>query len=429
MREKEKQLEFNRRLIERKKREQQIREEQAAQEYELCKLAEDEHANTSSVTWLQTKEMGQIPLNYSAARVNTQPESAHCAASGSQARVTCALFTEGEWNALPVAQDNRVDDWVSTHSRVPTEMDDLQRKARRIMETKERTRQPVMTLRSSLKVKDNEQEIVAAIERKETPLINTGVEHLKRLELVPGGFGKKAAPVYDVNMSGQTGRNEHLCFDDKIDYDVEQVQPSGECACGNTHSKIKSGKFAKSNLNIVRQEQWPHTAVSKKYIKRTSFDALEYEAFVAGETKVICLMLAQGDANGLGRLRVLTLIAHWYGRTKNWSMIKSLYESIMEEIEMGDKEWLDDFSSYETMLPSMGTQGTEVIGSVKGNKKNFEVYWCKAYQMGGCELDSPHMAQIKQDENPVPVLHICAYCWSNYKKRKEHLEMECGAKK
>ena len=50
MREKEKQLEFNRRLIERKKRDQQIREEQAVQEYELCKLAEDEHANTSSVT-------------------------------------------------------------------------------------------------------------------------------------------------------------------------------------------------------------------------------------------------------------------------------------------------------------------------------------------------------------------------------------------
>ena len=66
------------------------------------------------------------------------------------------------------------------------------------------------------------------------------------------------------------------------------------------------------------------------------------------------------------------------------------------------------------MLPAMGNQGSELGLTKQTSKKNFEVYWCKLFQAGGCELEAPHMLQIKQDENPVPVLHICAYCWSDY---------------
>ena len=106
-------------------------------------------------------------------------------------------------------------------------------------------------------------------------------------------------------------------------------------------------------------------------------------------------------------------------------MVKNLYEGIMEEIEMGEKTWLDDFSSYETMLPSVTTQG----GYRNKGQKQVEIYWCKQFQTNSCELVSPHMCQIKPEESPVPILHICAYCWTNYRKRKEHMEVECPAKK
>ena len=54
-----------------------------------------------------------------------------------------------------------------------------------------------------------------------------------------------------------------------------------------------------------------------KYLKRTSFDLIDYDAFMAGETKVIHSMLTQGDLFAVGWVRVLSLIAHWVGKTKN----------------------------------------------------------------------------------------------------------------
>ena len=93
-----------------------------------------------------------------------------------------------------------------------------------------------------------------------------------------------------------------------------------------------------------------------------TFDMLDYEGFVAGETKIVHTMIANRDVNGLGRLKVLILVAHWYGKMRNWQLIKELYESIMEDMEMGDKEWTDDFSGYETMLPSM----TNIAGEQEG---------------------------------------------------------------
>ena len=43
-------------------------------------------------------------------------------------------------------------------------------------------------------------------------------------------------------------------------------------------------------------------------------------------------------------------------------------------------------------------------------KDRNELYWCKNYQRNNFSDTSPHMAQIKADEPPVPVLHYCALC-------------------
>ena len=54
--------------------------------------------------------------------------------------------------------------------------------------------------------------------------------------------------------------------------------------------KIKSGKYAKSNINLVKENTWPHVGILKKYTKRTSFEQLDFESFVAGKTKIILSM-------------------------------------------------------------------------------------------------------------------------------------------
>ena len=42
-------------------------------------------------------------------------------------------------------------------------------------------------------------------------------------------------------------------------------------------AKVKSGKYARSNINIKIQEQWPHLNVLRKYTRRTSFEQLDFE--------------------------------------------------------------------------------------------------------------------------------------------------------
>ena len=106
----------------------------------------------------------------------------------------------------------------------------------------------------------------------------------------------------------------------------------------------------------------------------------------------------------MGRLRVLTLIAHWQCKVKSWGVVCSLYESIIDEIEAGECQWSDDFSSHETMLPSVSwdPKDTHMDKHVDKGRKLPELYWCKAYQSNSCDSTAPHMAQIKANEAPVP---------------------------
>ena len=189
--------------------------------------------------------------------------------------------------------------------------------------------------------------------------------------------------------------------------------------------KIKSGKFVKSNIGIKRQEQWPHVNVMRKYTKRTTFDQMEFDAFVAGETRVIINMMEKEEA--MGCLKVPCRVAHWLCKCKEWGIVRSLYEAIIDSVEMGEEEWTSDFAHYETMIPICGR--VESRKEECKERKEVDIYWCKPYQRGQCGEGSPHISNIKPDEPPVSVLHICAQCWMRDRKRLEHPEVECSSKK
>ena len=120
------------------------------------------------------------------------------------------------------------------------------------------------------------------------------------------------------------------------------------------------------------------------------------------------------------------LVTHWMCKVRNWSVVRPLYESIIEEVEMGERDWEDDFSGHETMLPT--TYSTEMSVYGEKSKKQGELYWCKGFQTGTCDVVSPHMAQVKVDDPSVPMVHMCAYCWVNHKKHKDHSESDCQQK-
>ena len=146
---------------------------------------------------------------------------------------------------------------------------------------------------------------------------NTGVQHLWKLELVPENFGRNMMQQEageDITTSAKQGDKgksfNPLLVQTKFDYDSD-LNRNKECGCSNVNiqsvprMQIKSGKFVKSNVNIVRQEVWPHTAVSKKYTKRTSFDNLDFEAFTAGEAKIIHSMMISEPDKGHGKTESL----------------------------------------------------------------------------------------------------------------------------
>ena len=85
------------------------------------------------------------------------------------------------------------------------------------------------------------------------------------------------------------------------------------------------------------------------------------------------------------------------------------------------------------MLPAPipgGGDGRREIDEVRRPKEwKVEVYWCKAYQKNTCIEKHPHMAQIRPDEHPVPVVHMCAHCFQKENRREEHPEVECPVKK
>ena len=340
-------------------------------------------------------------------------------------------------------------DWVSTHSDTghvviaggginASRLNELQKKAQKLIESKQRPRTKT-TQERHMAVTPKKSGKTAA-----TTASHTGISHLRNLGLLPDKAGKSVIEVTDLDdldddedillqdIMDEPGKNP-LKINANFDFNKTVADECG-CTNGNGNVKVKSGKYAKSNIRIVRQEVWPHNAVSRKYVKRCAFDSMEFEMFVAGESKTIYGMLHnRGDKEqteqGLGRLRVLTLISHWMCKCKNWPMIKGLYESIIEEIEMGECTWADDFSGYETMIAN--AQSVHVPQNTSVAKKPVDVFWCKNYQNGTCDSISPHMTILRQEDGPVPVQHICAACWSISKKRREHPENDgsCPLKK
>ena len=391
------------------------------QKMEMMELQKEEEWQWEEFKLLQNTEMGQTHKGQAKAYKNLNTKNVEPPATSS--RLNEVLSNTQRVNNRP---GDHVADWVSHHSmlvettmQVP--MHDIRARAQWLIDAKKRTRPPI----------DYSTEcIVGATARPNLGSCpNKGIQHLKKLQLVPEKFGWNSTEEVDEDYQEEMDVNHKsklLNFFRDGEFGCREFMNNGTA----TKTQIKSGKYVKSNVNIKKQEIWPHTAVSKKYAKRSTFDNLDFEAFVAGEARIVRDMIVRQDPEAEGRLCVLSLVAYWVCRSRNWPVVRGLYESIIEEVELGERTWNDDFSSHENVLAAWQPQLIGEPGNVsdKGRKQQ-EVYWCKLYQTGSCEQHAPHMAQLRAEDPPVPVLHICAFCWANFKKRKEHPEAECTTKK
>lgn len=79
----------------------------------------------------------------------------------------------------------------------------------------------------------------------------------------------------------------------------------------------------------------------RKYTKKSTFDNMDFEMFVVGETCIIGNMVDGGDRDG--RPRLLSKLAHWMCRCRDWPLVRGLYEGIIESVELGEASWVEDF--------------------------------------------------------------------------------------
>ena len=196
---------------------------------------------------------------------------------------------------------------------------------------------------------------------------------LKQMGLMPrhlpdGQYGRFPPHSWEVpNLQERKKLRENM--QEAAEANIGKHPSAAECgACGMEKSKIKSGKFVKTNIDLIRHEQWPHLNMLRRYTKRTSFDNMDFEAFVAGETRIIGHM--EDTAKAAGRLSLLSKLAHWLCRSKDWLLVRGLYESIMESIEMGEVEWTDDFSHYDSMVPMAHIDTHREDHRIKRDKKS-----------------------------------------------------------
>ena len=63
----------------------------------------------------------------------------------------------------------------------------------------------------------------------------------------------------------------------------------------------------------------------RKYTRKSSFDNMDFEMFVAGEMHIIGNMAVGGERDG--RLRLLLKLAHWIFRCRDWPLVRGLYDT------------------------------------------------------------------------------------------------------
>lgn len=112
----------------------------------------------------------------------------------------------------------------------------------------------------------------------------------------------------------------------------------------------------------------------------------------------------------------------------NWQAVKDFYASVLHKLEQGSLDWGSlDLPALEMAImsrASLSYVGTSKQPSYPSNTQQSgqsqQVYFCAGYQKGKCWKDGPHTDLVKGKE--VQVQHICAKCWLNGKKLKNHQE-------
>ena len=138
--------------------------------------------------------------------------------------------------------------------------------------------------------------------------------------------------------------------------------------------------------------------------------------FVAGTAKILQLSEITGSERS-GRLRHLEVtmsLARFY----NWSAIRTMYASVLEDIQYGVLSWQDDMKTYQqAILSPLELVKTDVrtSGSVpdkKATKQDSGI--CRKFNWETCS------------RSQCPFSHKCFSCFKYHGESASHSAKDCG---
>ena len=149
--------------------------------------------------------------------------------------------------------------------------------------------------------------------------------------------------------------------------------------------------------------------------------------FVAGKLEIISqpgLSLIESRS----RLELLKRLMY-LNRAFEFTVLKSLYAAILREIELGYRNWGDDFHYIENTVLATSSHSQKLRpksdfsqGSTAVNSED-KFWFCAKFQRNKCPSKDSHVVNIKGKMRFAK--HICASCWQ--KKHKELAHPECSS--
>jgi hypothetical protein len=182
--------------------------------------------------------------------------------------------------------------------------------------------------------------------------------------------------------------------------------------------KLKSG----AGRSVERPQTWAQAGLAEEFsAKSIGFDELDLASFVAGELEIALshrIRKREKDSR-LNLLKDLCYLA----TKKSMGVVKKIYASILNKVEMGKLNWGDDFQPQMQWMLAMDSA---TVSAKYERKEGFrskpvpagKAFWCFSYNKGGCSLPEGH--EVPYKGGMAKAGHFCSACYEKEKKRVPH---------
>ena len=241
----------------------------------------------------------------------------------------------------------------------------------------------------------------------------TGVNFFTSLDAIQGeGGGVDLAAKARAAMTAATDRKR--CREDEEESDGESSKSNYSLSKVKNY---KSGLGVKTGQKVRYEVEWAHHLLWKEYdANPLAFNQMKIGQYLMGEADIILNCSKPEEIRS--RLRLMRRIGYWYTKF-DWVSCRNVYAAIMRGMETGREDWSFDIKEYEDML-NVGTGKGYAGREEKVVKKGRDTFFCGPFQKGECDLDSPHLGTIGQDNVQRMVYHICSGCLLKDRRKLHH---------